>query len=80
YIPGHWEQFRESITRLNPHGWLWETNHARLDVAALLAAPPTHPRPTTVQFGKGARSVAITLGQRTSRGHQHKTYGQSTRS
>ena len=54
YIPGHWEQFRESITRLNPHGWLWETNHARLDVAALLAAPPTHPRPTTVQFGKGA--------------------------
>ena len=47
---------------------------------SVTAAPPTHPRPTTVQFGKGARSVAITLGQRTSRGHQHKTYGQSTRS
>ena len=31
--------------------------NARLDVAAF-AAPPTHPRPTTVQFGKG-QSVAI---------------------
>ena len=52
YIPGHWEQFRETITRLNPHARLWETNHARLDVAALLAAPATGSRPTNVQFGK----------------------------
>lgn len=52
YIPGHWEQFRETITRMNPHGRLWETNHARLDVAALLAAPATGSRPTNVQFGK----------------------------
>ncbi len=52
YIPGHWEQFREVITRLNPYGRIWETNHARLDVAALLAVPATHPRPTNVQFGK----------------------------
>ncbi|MBA5874791.1 MAG: hypothetical protein GDA66_09620 [Nitrospira sp. CR1.2] len=52
YIPGHWEQFRETITHLNPHGRLWETNHARLDVAALLAAPQTRATPTNVSFGK----------------------------
>ena len=52
YIPGHWEQFRETIVSLNPHGRLWETNHARLDVAALLAAPATRTAPTNVSFGK----------------------------
>ncbi|WHZ20947.1 MAG: cobalamin synthesis protein, P47K [Nitrospira sp.] len=52
YIPGHWEQFRQTITRLNPYGRLWETNHARLDVAALLAAPATRTIPTNVSFGK----------------------------
>jgi len=52
YIPGHWEQFRQTITRLNPYGRLWETNHARLDVAALLAAPATRTVPTNVSFGK----------------------------
>ena len=52
YIPGHWEQFRETITRYNPYGRLWETNHARLDVAALLAAPQTRATPTNVSFGK----------------------------
>ena len=52
YIPGHWEQFRSTITRHNPYGRVWETNHARLDIAALLAAPATRSLPTNVQFGK----------------------------
>jgi G3E family GTPase len=52
YIPGHWEQFREIITRSNPYGRLWETNHARLDIPALLAAPATRTVPTNVTFGK----------------------------
>jgi G3E family GTPase len=51
YIPGHWEQFRETITRYNPYGRIWETNHARLDIAALLAAPAARTVPTNVMFG-----------------------------
>ena len=52
YIPGHWEQFRATITRHNPYGRLWETNHARLDIPALLSAPATRSVPTNVVFGK----------------------------
>jgi G3E family GTPase len=52
YIPGHWEQFRQVITRHNPYGRIWETNHARLDIASLLAAPATRTVPTNVTFGK----------------------------
>ena len=52
YIPGHWEQFRETITHHNPYGRIWETNHARLDISALLAAPATRTVPTNVSFGK----------------------------
>ncbi len=52
YIPGHWEEFRNTITRHNPHARVWETNHARLDVEALLATPATRSLPTNVQFGK----------------------------
>ncbi len=52
YIPGHWEQFRETITRINPYGRIWETNHARLDISTLLAAPATRTVPTNVVFGK----------------------------
>lgn len=36
YIPGHWEQFRETISRHNPYGRVWETSHARLDIPTLL--------------------------------------------
>src|SRR5687767_6716334 len=36
YIPGHWEQFRGTITRHNPYGRVWETSHARLDIPTLL--------------------------------------------
>jgi G3E family GTPase len=57
YIPGHWEQFRDTITRYNPYGRLWETNHARLDIPALLAAPATRSLPTNVLFGKPPAAV-----------------------
>ena len=52
YIPGHWEQFRKIITHHNPYGRIWETNHARLDISALLAAPATRTVPTNVSFGE----------------------------
>jgi G3E family GTPase len=54
YVPGHWEQFRESILTQNPHARLWETVHARVDPLALLAPPPSGkpPAPTNVLFTK----------------------------
>jgi G3E family GTPase len=54
YVPGHWEGFRTSIHEQNPYARLWETSHARLDPAMLLA-PRTTVRPsasTNVLFGK----------------------------
>lgn len=56
YIPGHWEQFRDTISRHNPYGRLWETNHARLDISALLSAPTTRSVPTNVFFEKRGAS------------------------
>ncbi len=54
YVPGHWEGFRSSIVEQNPYARLWETSHARLDAAALLASHPStqHAIPTNVVFGK----------------------------
>jgi G3E family GTPase len=37
YVPGHWERFRTGILEQNPYARLWETSHARLDAAELLA-------------------------------------------
>lgn len=37
YVPGHWEGFRAGIVAQNPYARLWETSHARLDAAQLLA-------------------------------------------
>jgi G3E family GTPase len=53
YVPGHWEQFRASILEKNPFARLWETSHARLDVAQLLESPPSgrHWPMTNVLFG-----------------------------
>ncbi|QPD03517.1 MAG: putative P-loop guanosine triphosphatase, CobW-like [Candidatus Nitrospira kreftii] len=53
YVPGHWEGFRSSIVEQNPYARLWETSHARLDAAELLA-PHTSIKPTAptnVMFG-----------------------------
>jgi G3E family GTPase len=54
YVPGHWERFRAGIVEQNPYARLWETSHARLDAADLLAPHlSTKPiAPTNVLFGK----------------------------
>lgn len=50
YVPGHWERFRAGIVEQNPYARLWETSHARLDAAALLAphSSARQPAPTNV--------------------------------
>ena len=52
YVPGHWERFRGSIVEQNPYARLWETSHARLDAADLLAPHPSTKQtaPTNVLF------------------------------
>jgi G3E family GTPase len=54
YVPGHWEAFRDTILKQNPHARLWETSHARVDPAALVAPHvSTKPAaPTNVVFGE----------------------------
>lgn len=54
YVPGHWEGFRASIIDQNPYARLWETSHARLDAAELLAPHDSVKQtvPTNVLFGK----------------------------
>ena len=54
YVPGHWERFRAGIMEQNPYARLWETSHARLDAADLLAPHPSRKptAPTNVLFGK----------------------------
>jgi G3E family GTPase len=37
YVPGHWDQFKTSITNQNPYARLWETIQARIDPTVLLA-------------------------------------------
>ena len=56
YIPGHWEQFRETITRLNPYSRLWKritpgSTWQRCRCAANSLAPP----PTCSSANPGAR-------------------------
>lgn len=36
YVPGHWEDFKASVLNDNPYARVWETSHAKLDLAALL--------------------------------------------
>jgi len=47
YVPGHWDQFKESILARNKLARLWETTHARVDPTALLASPG-HSRTATL--------------------------------
>ena len=54
YVPGHWEGFKSGIVKQNPYARIWETTHARIDAAALLA-PGQQARPakqTNVVFGE----------------------------
>lgn len=54
YVPGHWERFRAGILEQNPYARLWETSHARLNAADLLAQHPSarQTAPTNVLLGK----------------------------
>lgn len=54
YVPGHWETFKSGIVAHNPYARIWETTHARIDAAALLAPITTRPHPakTNVVFGE----------------------------
>ena len=54
YVPGHWEGFKSGIVKQNPYARIWETTHARINAAALLA-PVHQARPakqTNVVFGE----------------------------
>lgn len=52
HVPGHWEQFKDSILAHNTHARLWETTHARVDLTALLAPRQIEkPSTTNVIFG-----------------------------
>ncbi|MCC6140917.1 MAG: GTP-binding protein [Nitrospira sp.] len=54
YVPGHWEGFKSGIVKQNPYARIWETAHARIDAAALLAPvqPVRPPKQTNVVFGE----------------------------
>jgi G3E family GTPase len=53
YIPGHWDQFKSAILSQNPYARLWETNHARLDVASLVELTVRKPAPPPLNVGVG---------------------------
>ncbi len=56
YVPGHWEEFKAGIISQNGVARIWETTHARIDTAALLA-PRQLSRPASrsnVLFGASA--------------------------
>lgn len=60
YIPGYWERFRAGILEQNPYARLWETSHARLNIADLLAQHPSTKQiaPTNVLFNKSYHSLS----------------------
>jgi G3E family GTPase len=62
YVPGHWEQFKDSIMKHNAYARLWETTHARVDPTALLAPHDAAnlSRSTNVIFGEARPSTAST--------------------
>lgn len=65
YVPGHWERFRAGILEQNPYARLWETSHARLDVADLLAPH---------QFVKRTAPTNVLLGKSRPRSSQRASY------
>jgi G3E family GTPase len=56
YVPGHWDKFKETVVKQNPYARVWETTHARIEPAHLLARPmrANPSMPTNVMFGKPA--------------------------
>jgi len=62
YIPGHWEQFKDSVLELNAYARLWETTRAQIDPTALFAPHATEKpsRPTNVFFGEARPSTTHT--------------------
>jgi len=62
YVPGHWEQFKDTIFKQNATARLWETTHARINPIALLS-PRASAKPqaqTNVIFGE-PRPVAKSI-------------------
>jgi len=54
YVPGHWEGFKSGIVKQNPYARIWETAHARIDAAALLAP---------VQQARLAKQTNVVFGE-----------------
>ncbi len=69
YIPGHWDEFKASILTQNPYARLWETNHARLDVPALVA--PLERAATPVQLNAGLGKAPAQGSVKASRASHH---------
>ena len=66
YVPGHWEGFKSGIVKQNPYARIWETTHARIDAAALLAP---------VQQTKPAKQTNVVFGEpRPSSSHKRADY------
>lgn len=53
YVAGHWEGFKDSITKQNPYARVWETSQARVEPFSLLEPLPriTPPPTVNVEFG-----------------------------
>ena len=71
YVPGHWERFRQVFWNKIPTARLWETSHARLAVADLLAQHPSTKQtaPTNVHVQQVAPWSPSTCGVPSHRHH-----------
>ena len=58
YVPGHWDQFKNTILTQNRTARLWETTHARIDSTALLAPYASLKPQNNVVFGEPRPSIA----------------------
>lgn len=58
YVPGHWDQFKNTILTQNRTARLWETTHARIDTTALLAPYASLKPQNNVVFGEPRPSIA----------------------
>jgi len=58
YVPGHWDQFKNTILTQNRTARMWETTHARIDSTALLAPYASLKPQNNVVFGEPRPSIA----------------------